>query len=125
MLEFQKINQLFDSQLYQVSKGLTHEQMDNGVMLLELEKVKAWKSRFGYTFNIYGNDHLIAGGPHFHFDHKEKQISAKINFDGEVLESHGKGEVTSRIKKELKYFLNKHRSKLIEMWNKKNPELKI
>ena len=122
---FENINEYFDNQLYQVSKGLTHEQMDKGAMLLELEKVKEWKSRFGFVFNIYGNDHFIDGNPHFHFDNREKQIATKINLDGEVLESSGKKELDGRMKKELKYFLKKHRRRLIDFWNQKNPELKV
>jgi hypothetical protein len=36
-------------------------------MYLELEKVKEWKSRFGYQFHIYSNDHCLDNKPHFHF----------------------------------------------------------
>jgi len=125
MSDSNRINELFDNQLYQVSKGVSHEQMDKGIMWLELERVKEWKSRFGYSFNIYGNDHFINGGPHFHFDNREKEIAAKVSFEGEILESKGKGAVDSKMKKELKFFLKKHRKRLIELWNLKNPELKV
>ena len=71
MNEFELLNRIFDTHLYSISKGMTHEQLDNGVFLLELEKVKEWKSKFGFIFNIYSNDHFINGEPHFHLDHKE------------------------------------------------------
>ena len=117
----------FDSLLHYVSRGITHEQIEQGVTLLELEKVKEWKSKNGYLFNIYGNDHFIDNKPHFHFDHKEKQIACKIGFDGEIFESKGKTNPDSKIIKELKYFLDKDETQkaLKNMWNTKNPELQI
>lgn len=127
MNEFEVLNRIFDWQLYSISKGLTHKKLDKGVFLLELEKVKEWKSKFGYEFNVYSNDHFVNGEPHFHFDHKEKNVACKISFSGEIFKSTGKGELTSKILKELTCFLSKeeNRRRLINFWNQKNPELKV
>ncbi len=119
------LDRLFDEQLYSVSKGLTHEKMDKGLFLVELEKIKEWKNKNGYTFNIYGNDHLIDGKPHFHFDHKEKGIVTKINLDGEVVDSKGRNDLSSKSLKEIKYFLKKNRNRIVEFWNQKNPTLQV
>lgn len=62
----QSLNIGFDELLFQLSKGLTIEQYEKGMRWFGLEKVKEWKSRFGYQFHIYSNDHLIDNKPHFH-----------------------------------------------------------
>ena len=53
------IEKIFDDLLFQISKGNTVEQILKGTTILDLEQVKEWKTKFGYTFNIYSNDHFI------------------------------------------------------------------
>jgi hypothetical protein len=66
-----KLNQSFDEVLFQLSKGISIEDMKKGRLWLELEQVKEWKSKFGFQFHIYSNDHLLKTTkqeykPHFH-----------------------------------------------------------
>ena len=125
-VEFNDLNRSFDELKFQFEKGLTIENHKNGIRYFGLEKVKEWKSRFGYTFNIYGNDHFIEGKPHFHFDNNEKGVACKISFNGEVFESKGKNKIDKKILKELRYFLSHERTQelIISKWNTKNPKLK-
>ncbi|MFT6922036.1 MAG: hypothetical protein ACJA1C_001034 [Crocinitomicaceae bacterium] len=127
MDELISIEEFFDSFLHQMLKGLSHESYEKGTRYMEFEQVKEWKSKYGYRFSIYGNDHFIDGKPHFHFDHKEKGIACKVGFDGEVFECQGKESIPSKVLKELKYYLSKesHRSILKKMWNDKNPTLVV
>jgi hypothetical protein len=125
-IDFNDLNRSFDELKFQFNKGLTIENHKNGIRYLGLEKVKKWKSKFGYIFNIYGNDHFIDGKPHFHFDNKEKGVSCKMSFDGEVFENKGKNNIDKNVLKELKYFLSLERTQelIISKWNEKNPKLK-
>jgi len=119
-------DRLFDDLLFQTQRGkLTHEQLERGVRHDQFEQVKTWQSKYGYKFNIYSNDHLIDGKPHFHFDNKEANIFCKVDFTGDILESSGDNTIPSNIIKELKYFLAKERTQQVigEMWNSKNPDL--
>ncbi|MBU3823167.1 DUF4160 domain-containing protein [Flavobacteriaceae bacterium XHP0103] len=125
-MEFNDLNRSFDELKFQFEKGLTIESHKQGTRYFGLEKVKEWKSKFGYTFNIYGNDHFIDNKPHFHFDHKEKDVFCKMSFEGEIFESKGKNEIDKKVLKELRYFLSMDRTKelLVSKWNEKNPKLK-
>lgn len=118
------IDRSFDELLRDVIlKRQTHEQIEYEAAHTQYQKFKEWNSRFGYKFNIYSNDHLISGKPHFHFDNQEKGIKAKIDFDGNIL-SIGPKPIPSNIYKELKYFLAKNyvQKILIENWMNKNPD---
>lgn len=125
-MEFKDLNRCFDDLKFQFEKGLTIESHKQGTRYVELEKVKEWESRYNYTFNIYGKEHLIDNKPHFHFDNKEKGVSCKISFEGEILESKGKNEIDKKVHKELKYFLKEEgiQEILVSKWNEKNPKLK-
>lgn len=125
-VEFNDLNRSFDELRFQFDKGLTIENHKNGIRYFGLEKVKEWKSRFGYVFNIYGNDHFIDGKPHFHFDNKEKGVFCKMSFDGEVFENKGKNDINKKVSKELKYFLSLEKTQelITSKWNEKNPKLK-
>lgn len=116
-----KINQFFDDHLYQISKGVTHDQLDRNIRHHEFNSVKEWNSRFGYKFHIY-NDHLINNQRHFHFYNKDNTIHCKIDFSGNILDSLGVNEIPPNIKKELDYFLIQSNtiSILNDYWNKMN-----
>lgn len=118
---------IFDGLLYQISKGNTVENILEGNIFVELEQVKEWKSKFGYTFNIYSNDHFINGKPHFHFDNKSKKIACKISFQGEVFESNGIYSIDKNVLKALCKFLESIEIQrcLIDLWNRKNPDLLV
>jgi len=121
------LDQTFDELLFQFNNGKTHTNIDSSIFYAELELVKEWKSRFGYRFNIYGNDHLIDNEPHFHFDNKEKEIFCKISFSGVIKECKGNRNIPRKVFKVLTYFIAKPEINrlLVEFWNSKNPELKI
>jgi hypothetical protein len=125
--EIDFLNKSFDELEFQFSKGLTIEKFEKGIRYFEFEQVKEWKSRFGYVFNIYSNDHFIDKKPHFHFDNKEKKISCKMSFEGDIFESNGINSIEKKVLKDLQYFLSKseNRKILIEKWNQKNPNLKV
>lgn len=128
MDETNQLDRLFDDLLFQTQRGnVTHEQLERGIRFEQFEQVKEWKLKYGYKFNIYGNDHLIDGKPHFHFDNSEENVFCKVDFEGNILEIKGTDCVSSKIVKELKYFLSKdsNQNKIIEMWNGKNPELTL
>ncbi len=120
------IDKIFDDLLFQLSKGNTFENIENGRTILDLEQIKEWKSKFGYTFSIYPNDHFIKNKPHFHLDHKGNRIAAKLSFDGEVLEYKGNNRIDKKTLKALNNFLNNEnvQNLLISKWNKNNPDLK-
>ncbi len=120
------LNIAFDDLLFQLSKGVTIEQYENGIRWIVLEKVKEWKSRFGYQFHIYSNDHLIESKPHFHLLKESEGIDCKYFFDGTLIECANPNQTEKSIVKELLYFLSKHEQqiRIIELWNSKNPTQK-
>jgi hypothetical protein len=120
------LDKIFDDLLFQLSKGNTFENIEKGRTILDLEQVKEWKNKFGYTFSIYPKDHFINKKPHFHLDHKGNGIAAKLSFDGEVLEYKGKNKIDKKTLKVLNHFLNNQniQNLLISKWNKNNPDLK-
>lgn len=125
-MEFENLDKSFDGLLYQFSKGITYGSYKKGLRYHEFEQIKEWKSKFGFKFNIYGNDHLIDGKPHFHFDNEEKDIACKIDFQGNILECKG-SEVPSKTLKDLQFFLFQEKIQKIihDKWNDKNPNLTI
>ncbi|GAA4334245.1 hypothetical protein [Flaviaesturariibacter amylovorans] len=125
MEELERIELMFDSLLFQISKGLTHEKLEQGYRWDSFQQVGQWKLRFGFKFNVYSNDHLIDGKPHFHFDHPGDGIFCKVDFDGNVLESKGGKSVPDKVLKELDYFLYKQGGKVLlnDLWVRLNPTL--
>ncbi len=119
------LEKYFDDLLFQTQRGkVSHEQLERGIRYEQFEQVKEWKSKYGYKFNIYSNDHLIDGKKHFHFDNHQEKVVCKIDFDGNLLENKGSKDIPSNIMKELLYFLNKDfiKETLHKMWNDKNPD---
>jgi hypothetical protein len=122
----QSLNIGFDELLFQLSKGVTIEQYEKGMRWFGLEKVKEWKSRFGYQFHIYSNDHLIENKPHFHLLKESDGIDCKYFFDGTLIECKNFNQTDKSVVKELLYFLSKkdQQMRIIELWNSKNPNQK-
>lgn len=116
-----EIEEIFDSHLFQIEKGVSHEQLDKGIRCQTFNNFKEWKSKYGYKFHIY-NDHLINGQRHFHFFNKDGSVHCKIDFTGSILESVS-GKIPKNIHNELIYFLNKPNilGTLNSYWNKMNP----
>ena len=122
-----RLIQSFESIYFQFSKGNTAEGMNRGNRYMEYEKVKEWKSRFGYQFHIYSNDHFIDNKPHFHFIKTSDEIECRVFFDGIVYDCKGKGRLDKKAKDALDYFLSGEYAQktLIEFWNSKNPQCKV
>ena len=124
-----RLNQSFDELIIQISNGHSIERMKSGKlsMYLELEKVKEWKSRFGYQFHIYSNDHPLDNKPHFHFIKTSEEIECRVFFDGTIYDYKGKGRLDKKAKEALDYFLSGEyvQKTLIEFWNLKNAKYKV
>jgi hypothetical protein len=54
-----QLNRGIDFIVEQLDHGNTIEGLRNNRIWLGLEQVKEWKSKYGYKFHIYSNDHLI------------------------------------------------------------------
>jgi hypothetical protein len=122
----QILNKSFDGILFQLSKGNTVEGLKRGVRWHGFEQVKEWKSRFGYQFHIYSNDHLINNKPHFHLKKPSENIDCRIFFDGTIYDCKGDNFIDKKVKEAVEYFISipKNQNLLIEFWNHKNPSQK-
>jgi hypothetical protein len=112
-----------DELLFQLSKGITIDQLKKGKRWYGFEQVKEWKNRNGYKLYVYSNDHPIA---HFHLVKEAEGVDCKFDFLGNLLGC-TKTEVGRRIKDAILYFceLPQNQNKLIQMWNTKNPSYRI
>ena len=121
------LDQSFDSIIYQLTRGNTIEGLKNHIRFVELEKVNEWKSKYGYQFHIYSNDHLIDNKPHFHFIKNADDLECRIFFDGLIYDFKGHGRLTKHAKEALAYFLDSSANQEIlkREWNKKNPQFAI
>ena len=45
-----KLNEGLDNILYQIKRGVSIDEIKKGIFWIELEQIKAWKSRFGFKF---------------------------------------------------------------------------
>lgn len=122
-----KLNQSLDEILYQLFKGNTIEGLKNGRLWIELEQVKEWKSKFGFQFHIYSNDHLLDKKPHFHLIKSSENIDCRIFFEGTLYDCKGDNHIDKRTKEAVEYFLSNavNNSLLLEFWNRKNPSQKV
>lgn len=122
-----RLNQGLDYILEQLSHGNTIEGLKKNRVWMGFEKVKEWKSKFGYQFHIYSNDHFIDNKPHFHIVKKSEGIDCRLFFDGEVVDCQSNFQLSKRVKEAIKYFLSKpnNQERLIEFWNKKNPDQQL
>jgi hypothetical protein len=122
-----QLNKGIDFILDQLEHGNTVEGLKNGRLWMGFEQVKEWKSRFGYKFHIYSNDHLIDNKPHFHIIKESENIDCRVFFDGYVYDCKKENHIKKKVKEALLYFItnDKNQNLLINLWNLKNPELKI
>lgn len=118
-----KLNQGLDEILFQLSKGNTIEGLKKNRLWMGFDRIKEWKSRFGYQFHIYSNDHLIDKKPHFHIVKTSDGIDCRLFFDGTIYDCNGTQKLKKKVIEALEYFLSEadQQKRLIEFWNKKNP----
>ena len=121
------LDKTFDEILFQLSKGNTIEGLKKGRIWMGFEQVKEWKNRFGYQFHIYSNDHFIEKLPHFHIRKISENIDCRLFFDGRLVDCKGKGRLEKKVLSALLYMLSKQKTQqtLKELWNQKNPSLKV
>lgn len=122
-----KLNESFDYILHQLEKGNTIEGLKAGTVYMEFHQVKEWKSKYGYQFHVYSNDHLIDKKPHFHILKESDNIDCRFFFDGSIYDCKGQNKVEKKVFEALGYFLedNSNIIKLINLWNTKNPNYKV
>lgn len=117
----------FDELLFQLSKGVSIDRHKEGTHWDAFEHVKSWNNRFGYSFQIYPNDHFIEQKPHFHLIKKSDGINCKYFFDGSLISCGGDLKIDKKITEAIIYFLSipKTNELLVALWNKNNPNLKL
>ena len=123
----EKLNQGLDGIIEQLSKGNSIENMEKGIFWFGFQQVKEWKSKFGYQFHIYSNDHFINNKPHLHVLKQSENLDCRFYFDGIIIDCVGQNKMDKRAAEALTYFLSKEPNQklLKELWNQKNPTLKI
>jgi len=121
-----KLNQGLDFILDQLSHGNTIEGLIKGRVWMGFEQVKEWKSKYGFQFQIYSNDHFIENKPHFHLVKKSEGIDCRLFFDGTIYDCKSNATLDKKTLEAIAYFLSdpKRQNLLKEFWNNKNPELK-
>ncbi len=125
-LELQ-LDESFDWIYHQLTKGNTINGLRDNLIYLEFEQVKEWKSKYGFQFQIYSNDHFIDNKPHFHLIKKSENIDCRLFFSGEIFDCKGNSKLDKKIKDAVEYFLSLevNQNRLIGLWNIKNPALII
>lgn len=125
--EVDRLNQSLDDIIHQLAKGNTIEGLKKGRTYLELHQVKEWKSKYGYQFHVYSNDHLIDKKPHFHILKESENIDCRFFFDGSVYDCKGQNKLEKKVLEALEYFLESSSNVeiLINLWNTKNPNNKV
>lgn len=123
----EKLNESFDEIIHQLTKGNTIEGLKAGQLYMEFHQVKEWKSKYGYQFHVYSNDHPLDKKPHFHILKESESIDCRIFFDGSIYDCKGQNKLEKKVKEALDYFLeNDSNIKiLINLWNNKNPTYKV
>ncbi|CAI8358293.1 MAG: Uncharacterised protein [Bacteroidota bacterium] len=122
-----RLNQGLDFILYQLDHGNTLEGLKNGLLWFGFEQVKEWKSKFGYQFHVYSNEHFINKKPHFHIIHKGESIDCRLFLDGELIDCKGQSKLNKKVHEAIKYFVSqpKRATMLAKFWNSKNPDLLV
>ena len=121
------LNQSLDYIIHQLTKGNTIEGLKAGQRDIELHQVKEWKSKYGYQFHVYSNDHPIDKKPHFHIVKKSDNIDCRFFFDSSIYDCKRQNKLEKKVIEALGYFLeqNSNITKLINLWNNKNPNYKV
>lgn len=122
-----KLNEGLDNLLHQIFKGLTIDEIKSGKVWVELEQIKEWKSKYGFQFQIYSNDHFIDNKPHFHIVKKSENIDCRLFFNGDFYDCKGNKSIDKKVLEAISFFLtnNSIQILLVEFWNQKNPSLKV
>jgi hypothetical protein len=122
-----QLDQGLDYILDQLSHGNTIDGLKKGRVWMGFEQVKEWKSKFGFQFQIYSNDHFIESKPHFHIVKRSEGIDCRLFFDGEIFDCKGRASLDKKTLEAIVYFVSdpKRQALLKEFWNNKNPELKV
>ncbi len=122
-----KLNEGLDYIIDQLTHGNTIEGLKKGRVWFGFEQLKEWKSKYGFQFQIYSNDHLIDNKPHFHIVKSSDGVNCRLFFNGEIYDCKGKNGLDKKVISAIQYFLTdiKIQKMLVELWNFKNPELKI
>jgi hypothetical protein len=115
-----------DEILFQLSKGLTIEQLKKGKRWFGFEQVKEWKNRMGYKLHIYSNDHFINNKAHFHIVKEAESVDCKFDFKGNLLGC-VENEVGRKLIDAIVYFCEHpiNYKRLVQTWNAKNPTLLV
>lgn len=121
------LNQILDDIIHQLTKGNTIERLKKNIKYLELHQFKEWKSKYGYQFHVYSNDHLIENKPHFHILKKSENIDCRFFFNGQIYDCKGKNKPEKKVLDALNYLLEDQSNldSLTLLWNKKNPRYNI
>ena len=125
--EVDKLNQSLDDIIHQLAKGNTIEGLKKGKKYIELHQVKEWKSKYGYQFHVYSNDHLIDKKPHFHILKESESIDCRFFFDGSIFDCKGQNKLEKKVFEAVEFFLESsfNVAILISLWNNKNPNYKV
>jgi hypothetical protein len=122
-----QLNKGIDFILDQLEHGNTIDGLKKGRIWMGFEQVKEWKSKYGYKFHIYSNDHLIDNKPHFHLIKNSEDVDCRFFFDGNLYDCKKENQIKKKVREALLYFLSKEKNQnlLISFWSLKNPELLI
>jgi len=122
-----QLNRGIDFILEQLDYGNTIEGLKKGQFWMGFQQVKEWKSKYGYKFHIYSNDHFIDKKPHLHLIKESEKIDCRIFFDSTIYDCKKENKINKRVQDALRYFLSKEKNQtlLINLWNLKNPELRV
>ena len=125
--EVEKLNQFLDNIIHQLTKGNTIEGLKKGKKYIELHQVKEWKSKYGYQFHVYSNDHPLDKKPHFHVVKKSESIDCRFFFDGINYDCKGQNKLEKKVLESIEYFLESRSNvgMLVSLWNNKNPNYKV
>jgi len=122
-----KLNEGLDYIIDQLTHGNTIDRLKKGRVWFGFEQLKEWKSKYGFQFQIYSNDHFIENKPHFHLVKNSDGINCRLFFNGEIYDCKGNKSLEKKVLEAITYFLsdNSIQLLLIDFWNQKNPSLKI
>ena len=121
-----KLNEGLDYIIDQLTHGNTIDGLKKGRVWFGFEQLKEWKSKYGFQFQIYSNDHLIENKPHFHLVKNSDGINCRLFFNGKIYDCKGNKSIDKKVLEAINYFLSDNSIQILlqEFWNQKNPSLK-